>query len=150
MSKTSENKGLKIFDELEEGDRILFNDRKTPLTVKKVGEEELKVEGPQGGKYILYTEEDAKYPLIAKPGSKKYSSYVKKLRKVGEWQKEDEKTWKHTKTDAEISLEQNSVGFWTLNVQNFDEQLDLPKYGFSDFENALEEAEKLIDHNPEG
>jgi len=150
MSKTSENKGLKIFDELEKRDRILFNDRKTPLTVKEVRGEDLEVKGPQGGKYILYTEEDAKYPLMAKPGSKKYSSYVKNLRKVGKWQKENEKAWKHTKTNAKISLEQNSVGFWTLNIQKLDEQIDLPKYGFSDLENAVQEAEKIVNGNPEG
>ena len=150
MSKTSENKGLKIIEELEEGDRILFNDRKNPLTVKKIGEEDLKVEGPKGGNYVLYTGEDAKYPLMAKPGGKKYSSYVKNLRKVGKWRKGGEKTWEHTKTDAKISLRENSVGFWTLDIQNFDEEIDLPEYGFSAFENALEEAEKIIENNPEG
>lgn len=150
MPESPKQESLKIFEELEEGDRILFNDRKTPLTVKEVRGEDLEVKGPQGGKYILYTGEDAKHPLMAKPGSKKYSSYVKNLRKVGEWQKENEKAWKHTKTNAKISLEQNSVGFWTLNIQNFDEQIDLPKYGFSDLEKAREEAEKIVKSNPEG
>lgn len=151
MPKNKENqKSFKILQELEEGEKILFNDRKTPLTVKKIRENQIEVAGPQGGEYILYTEEDAKHPLTAKPGNKKYSSYAKNLRKVGKWQKTHDKTWQHTKTGAEIKVKKNQAGFYTLETQKFDQQIDLPKYGFSDLENALEEANKIVNENPEG
>ena len=145
-----DEKPFEVFHELEEGEKILFNDRKTPLTVKEIQEDEIQVAGPKGGQYILYTEEDAKHPLTAKPGNKKYSSYAKNLRKVGKWQKTNEKTWQHTKTNAEIKVKKNQVGFYTLETENFDQQIDLPKYGFSDLENALQEAQKIIKDNPEG
>lgn len=137
-------------EQLAEGDRILFDDRATPLTVEEISEDGVKIQGPNGGEYELYTEEDAKHPLIGKPGNRRYSSYAKNLRKVGEWQKTGEKTWKHTDTGAKITLEKNSAGFWNLEIENFDEEVDLPKYGFSDLENAKEEAEKIVDKNPEG
>ena len=135
---------------LEERDRVLFDERATPLDVEEVSKEGVKIAGPKGGEYELYTEEDAKHPLIAKPGNRRYASYAKNLRKVGEWQKKSEKTWEHTDTGAQISLEKNSAGFWNLEIENFDEEIDLPKYGFSDLENAREEAEKIVDKNPEG
>jgi len=151
MPKDKEDqKSSKILQSLEEGEKILFNDRKTPLTVKNVQENEIEVAGPQGGKYILYREEDAKHPLTAKPGNKKYSSYAKNLRKVGKWQKTGEKTWQHTKTKAEMTVKKNQVGFYTIETRNLDQEIDLPKYGFSDLENALEETHKIIKDNPEG
>ncbi len=136
--------------ELKEGDRVLFIDRTTPLEVEEVSEDGVKIKGPKGGEYELYTEKDAKHPLIAKPGNRRYSGYAKNLRKVGEWIKTGEKTWEHTDTGAKIGLEKNSAGFWNLKIENFDEDVDLPKYGFSDLENAVEEAEKIVEKNPEG
>lgn len=151
MPKDKEDqKQFELFHGLEEGEKILFNDRKTPLKVKEIREDEVQVAGPKGGQYILYTEEDAKHPLTAKPGNKKYSSYAKNLRKVGKWQKTGEKIWQHTKTQAKIKVKKNQVGFYTLETENFDQQIDLPKYGFSDLENATEEAQKIIKINPEG
>jgi hypothetical protein len=136
--------------ELKKGDRVLFEDRAKPLTVEETGEKEIIVEGPHGGEYRIYREEDARHFLIARPGKERYASYCRNLRRVGEWQKPDAKTWRHTDTDAEISVVKNSTGFWTLEVKNFQEDLDLPKYGFSDLENAEEEAEKIVRKNPEG
>ncbi len=150
QGKNREPGPVEDLQDLKEGDRVLFNDRATPLEVEEVSEDGVKIKGPNGGKYELYTEEDAKHPLIAKPGNRRYSSYAKNLRKVGEWQKIGEKTWKHTDTDAEITLEKNSAGFWNLEIENFEEDVDLPKYGFSDLENAMEEAEKIVAKNPEG
>lgn len=141
---------IQELDKLEEGDRVLFDDRAVPLTVEKAEEGEILVEGPHGGEYRIYNEEDAKHFLIAKPGKERYASYCRNLRRVGEWQKPDAKTWRHTDTDAEITIVKNSAGFWTLDVKNFDEDLDLPKYGFSDLENAEDEAEKIVAKNPEG
>lgn len=141
---------IENLQELEQADRVLFGDRATPLDVEEVSEDGVKIKGPKGGEYELYTEEDAKHPLIAKPGNRRYASYAENLRKVGEWEKEKEKTWKHTDTGAKISLVKNSAGFWNLEVENLDEELDLPKYGFSDKEKAREELEKIMDKNPEG
>ncbi|MFO7793641.1 MAG: hypothetical protein R6V35_01560, partial [Candidatus Nanohaloarchaea archaeon] len=85
------------FEKFEEGDKILFSDRKTPLTVEEVKEEEMKVTGPSGGEYEIYY--DGNTQLVAKPGNRKYSSYCKDLRKVGEWVRKDNE-WIHSKTEA--------------------------------------------------
>jgi len=137
-------------EELEKGDKILFDDRKTPCKITNVKEEEIEIKGPQGGEYILYTEEDAKHPLKAKPGNKEYSSYVKDLRRIGEWEKQGKKVWKHSKTGAKMLLEKNSAGFWTISTENLDVDLDLPKYGFSSLENAKKQVKTLLNENPEG
>ena len=141
---------IKNLQDLEENDKILFEGRKQPLTVEKISEDGAIIRGPNGGEYKIYSEEDAKHFLIAKPGNEKYFSYCKNLRRIGEWEKLDQKTWQHTDTDAKITIIKNQAGFWTLEVENFDENLDLPKYGFSDLENAEKEAEKLVENNPEG
>ncbi|MFB6192630.1 MAG: hypothetical protein ABEK00_00075 [Candidatus Nanohaloarchaea archaeon] len=135
------------YSELEEGQRILFNDRKTPLTVEKVEDDRVLVEGPSGGKYEIYQEEDAL--LVCKPGSRRYSSYCRDLRDVGEWVRDGDK-WTHSKTGAEIELVKNENGFWTIRSEEFEDELDLPKYGYSDKEFAEEDAEKFVEDNPEG
>lgn len=151
MGKNGQDKeGVEDVSELSEGERILYGEKKTPLTVKQVEEGEAKVEGPKGGEYLLYNEQGAKHPLVSKPGNKRYASYAENLRKVGEWNRKDEKTWKHTGTKAKIQLVTSPAGFWTLDTENFDEDLDLPRYGFSNLENAKEEAEKILEKNPEG
>ena len=142
-----EIKDLQVF---EENDKVLFEGRKQPLIVKKVSENGAIIQGPNGGEYRIYEEDNAKHFLIAKPGSEKYSSYCKNLRRIGEWEKLDEKTWQHTDTQAKISIVKNQAGFWTLEIEKLEENLDLPKYGFSDLENATEEAQKILENNPEG
>ena len=134
------------FENLEKGDRILFNDRKTPLTVLETSEE-LLVQGPQGAEYIIYTEKDTL--LVCSKGKKKYSSYCKNLRKTGEWV-ETENGWKHSKSDAEIKVEKKDNGFWTVKTKGIEEDLEVPLYGFTNREFALEEAEKFVEKNPEG
>lgn len=135
------------FEKFEKDDKILFNDRKTPLTIEEVKEEEMKVTGPSGGKYEIYYDGDTR--LVAKPGNRKYSSYCKDLRKVGEWiRTEDE--WIHSKSEASIKLEKKDNGFWTLKSEKFEDELDNPMYGFSNREAALEEVEKFIENRPEG
>lgn len=135
------------FEKFEKDDKILFNDRKTPLTIEEVKEEEMKVTGPSGGKYEIYYDGDTR--LVAKPGNRKYSSYCKDLRKVGEWiRTEDE--WIHSKSEASIKLEKKDNGFWTLKSEKFEDELDNPMYGFSNREAALEEVEKFIESCPEG
>lgn len=135
------------FEKFEKDDKILFNDRKTPLTIEEVKEEEMKVTGPSGGKYEIYYDGDTR--LVAKPGNRKYSSYCKDLRKVGEWiRTEDE--WIHSKSEASIKLEKKDNGFWTLKSEKFEDELDNPMYGFSNREAALEEVEKFIENCPEG
>jgi hypothetical protein len=136
--------------DLREGDRILFGDRATPLEVEEKKENDALVRGPNGGEYLLYDEEDAKHPLVAKPGNKRYSSYAEDLRRVGEWIKKDTKTWRHTGSDAVIKLAKNKTGFWTLETQRFDQNLDVPKYGFSSREKAEDEVKKVLQDNPEG
>ncbi|EHK02121.1 hypothetical protein HRED_05588 [Candidatus Haloredivivus sp. G17] len=135
------------FDKFEKDDKILFNDRKAPLTVEQVKEEEMEVSGPSGGEYEIYYDGDTR--LVAKPGNRKYSSYCKDLRKVGEWiRTEDE--WIHSKSEASIKLEKKDNGFWTLKSEKFEDELDNPMYGFSNREAALEEVEKFIENCPEG
>jgi hypothetical protein len=135
------------FEKFEKDDKILFNDRKTPLTVEEVKEQDMKVTGPSGGEYEIYY--DGNTQLVAKPGNRKYSSYCKDLRKVGEWIREDD-AWIHSKSEASIKLEKKDNGFWTLKSEKFEDELDNPMYGFSNREAALEEVEKFIENCPEG
>ncbi|QGA80492.1 hypothetical protein [Candidatus Nanohalobium constans] len=131
----------------EEGEKVLFNDRKTPLTVQEVSEEELVVEGPGGGEYEIYFDEDTL--LVCRKGNKRYSSYCEDLRSVGEWVRDGD-CWRHSKTEAEISIVQNENGFYELESKKFQGELDNPAYGFTNKEAALEEAEKVVESNPEG
>lgn len=135
------------FEEFNQGDRILFNDRKTPLTVENIEGEVMEVAGPSGGEYEIYYDGDTR--LVAKPGNRKYSSYCKDLRKVGEWVREGYE-WVHSKTQASIKVVRKDNGFWTLKSEKFEDELDNPMYGFSDREAAEEEVEKFIEKRPEG
>jgi hypothetical protein len=136
-------------EELEKGDRILFKDRSTPLTVKEKIEDGVLVDGPQGGEYELYTNEGA--DLVAKKGKRRYSSYAEDIRKVGKWVKKDDNRWKHSKTGAEIRLEENSAGFLKVKTDGIEKaDIDPPKYGYLDRECAEEDVEKLIKKHPEG
>lgn len=141
---------IKDLQKLETEDKVLFEGRKKPLTVEKISENGAIIKGPNGGEYKIYEENDAKHFLIAKPGNERYSSYCKKLRRIGEWEKTGDRKWRHTDTNAEISIIKNSAGFWTLKIEKLEENIDLPKYGFSDLENAQEEAHKILENNPEG
>ena len=136
-------------EELEENDRILFNDRSSPLRVAGKIEDGVIVKGPKGGEYELYTNEGA--DLVSKKGSRRYSSYAKNIRKVGKWIREDTDKWKHSKTGAEITLGKNSAGFFEIKSQNFSiDEIDQPKYGYSEKEFAEEDVRKLIKKHPEG
>lgn len=134
-------------EELEQDDRILFNDRKYPLVVKAVDENRVHVEGPQGGEYIIYpAEDDPDLLLVSRKGSRRYASKVEELRKTGRWVRESENAWEHT-SGTRIELVRNESGFWTLETEL---PVDIPKYGFSAREFAMEEAEKLMEKHPEG
>lgn len=128
--------------ELEEGDRILFNDRKTPLKVVAV-EEEVEVEGPKGGEYNLY-EEDG--DLLVYTRNRRYSSYVRDLRKTGKWTRNGD-TWKHT-SGSTAEIKKNSIGYWTIETSG--PEIEVPMYGYSDKEEAVKDLEKAISKNPEG
>lgn len=135
------------FEQFEEGDKILFNDRKTPLTISEIEDDRMLVEGPSGGEYEIYFDGDTR--LVAKPGNRKYSSYCKELRKVGKWVREGEK-WIHSKTQVSIKLVEKDNGFWSLKSEKFEDELDLPMYGYSSKEFAVEDVEKFIEKRPEG
>lgn len=135
------------FENLEKGLKILFNDRKTPLEVTEKDGEKALVKGPNGGEYEIYTDEETL--LVSKPGNRRYSSYCKNLRSVGEWKKEKNK-WRHSKTDAEVSLEKKENGFWTIETKGLENEIDTPMYGYSDKQFAIEDAEKFISKYPEG
>lgn len=137
--------------ELEEGDLVLFNDRKIPVEVTAVDENRLHVEGPHGGEYIIFPAEETDDLLVRnKKSGREYATYCRELREIGRWEREDD-TWRHTKTGAEIALERNEAGFWTLASDEFDlEELDLPLYGYSEKEFAVEDAEEFISRHPEG
>lgn len=135
--------------ELEEDERILFNERSIPLTVKKKIDDGVIVEGPNGGKYELYKNEGS--DLVSKKDSRRYSSYAENIRKVGKWSKEEKDIWEHSKTDAEIEISKNSAGFFEIDTDGIDsEQIDQPKYGYSEKEFAEKDVKKLIKKNPEG
>lgn len=128
--------------ELEAGDRILFNDRKTPLEVVDTNGE-VKVEGPNGGEYTLYEEDGT---LLFYSRNKRYSSYVKDLRKTGRW-KRDGDEWSHTE-GSRVKLEKNSIGYWTIETNG--PSPEVPKYGYSDKEEAVKDLEKFISKHPSG
>jgi hypothetical protein len=132
-------------EKFEENEKVLFNDRKTPLEVVETSEEEIFVEGPNGGEYEIYL--DGETLLVCKKGNRRYSSYCEDLRKIGEWIREGDK-WRHSKSGAEISLEQNENGYWFVRSEKF--EVDNPMYGFSSKEFAVEEAEDIVGKNPEG
>ena len=131
-------------ENFEEGDRVLFNDRARPLTVVEAGEE-LLVEGPNGGRYVIYSENDAM--LVSRPDNRRYSSYCEDLRKVGEWERSGDR-WKHSKTGSLVEIFQMENGFFQLRVEGL--EVDLPAYGFTDKESAVEKAEKVVRDRPEG
>jgi hypothetical protein len=135
------------FEDLEKGLKILFNDRKTPLTVTEKDEEKALVQGPNGGKYEIYTDDGTL--LVSKEGNRRYSSYCKDLKSVGEWQK-GQNVWTHSKTGAKVVLERKENGFWTIRTEGLEDEIDTPMYGYSDKEYAIEDAEKFIGKHPEG
>lgn len=132
-------------EKFEEGDKVLFNERKTPLEVVDTLEEEIFVEGPNGGEYEIYLDEGTL--LVCKKGNRRYSSYCEDLRKIGEWIREGD-TWRHSKSGAEVSLSENENGYWFVRSEKL--EVDNPMYGFSSKEFAVEEAEKIVGKNPEG
>lgn len=135
--------------ELEKGEKVLFNDRKTPLEVTGKIDGGITVEGPSGGEYEIYEAEDTDDLLVSKKGNRRYSSYCKELRKVGSWERKDD-TWTHSITGEKVELVKNSLGYWTIKSGLDTGFLDLPKYGYSDKEVAEEDALKLVKKNPEG
>ncbi len=140
------------FEQLEEGDRVLFNDRKVPLKVVAVEENRVHVEGPHGGEYVIFAAEETDDLLVRnKKSGRRYATYCRDLREVGKWEREGDR-WKHSKTGAEIELVEDSSGFWTVKSSDFDleEEIDLPMYGYSDKEFAEEDAEDLMEKHPEG
>jgi len=135
------------FSDFSEGEKVLFNDRKTPLTVSKVFEDELLVEGPSGGKYEIYFDEGTL--LVCRKGNRRYSSYCKDLRSVGEWVREGS-VWRHSVSGAEIRVGEKDNGFWMISSEKFDNEIDSPMYGFTSKEDAVEEVETFIGSHPEG
>ena len=135
------------FEEFEEGEKILFNDRKTPLTISDVSNERMLVEGPSGGEYEIYFDESTL--LVCRKGGREYSSYCEGLRSVGEWVR-SENVWRHSVSGAEIRVVEKDNGFWTIKSEKFDGELDNPLYGFTSFEGAVEEVEDFVGGYPEG
>nr|EGQ39762.1 MAG: hypothetical protein J07AB56_04900 [Candidatus Nanosalinarum sp. J07AB56] len=131
-------------DELEEGDRVLFGDRKVPLEVDEAGEDRVLVNGPQGGEYVLYTEDDT--VLVSSKGDRRYSSLADDLRTTGRWSREGDK-WTHTKTGEKVCLERTEAGFWRIET-GF--SIDQPMYGYRSKEDAETEAKNLLESHPEG
>ena len=132
-------------EDLSGGDRILFNDRATPLEVEEVEEDAVIVAGPKGGEYEIY-ENDGTL-LVCKKGNRRYSSYCEDLRKVGVWKREGDE-WRHSMTGARVWLEEDENSFWSVRSDIFEP--DNPMYGFSDKEFAVEEAKSIVDSNPSG
>lgn len=136
-------------EEVEEGDRVLFNGRKIPLEVEAVDENRIHVEGPQGGSYVIFTAEETGDLLLRnKESGRRYASYVENLRKTGEWKRNGD-TWEHSISGARLELVEKETGFWTVKT-DLDTELELPKYGFAEKEFAEEQIERIVKQNPEG
>ncbi len=133
-------------EEIEKGDLVLFNERKVPLEVEEVEEEEVHVKGPLGGEYVIYLAETGDLLVRNRKSSSRYASYIEDLRTVGRWEKTGN-GWKHSKSGTKIELRKTEAGFWTLETGL---EVDLPKYGYANRESAVDEARKLMEKNPEG
>ena len=135
-------------EDLEEGDSILFKGRKRPLKVNEELEDGVIVKGPNGGEYEIYSENDS--VLYCRKENRRYSSYFKNLRKVGEWERNGN-MWRHSDTGNELKIVKNSIGYWTVVSADLNlESIDEPKYGFNDREVAEKEVDKYLKSNPEG
>lgn len=141
-----------VLETLGRGDRVLYNQKKTPLTVAERRGDEVLVEGPQGGEYLLFpAPDDPDIVLESRSGNREYASKVEELRVVGEWQETGEDEWQHSESGARIRLEKTDAGYWTLSVTGFDgEEPDTPLYGFLKKEHAVSDAEAFMADNPEG
>ncbi len=137
-----------LFENLEEGDFILFNERKQPLKVKESKNNFLVVEGPKGGLYEIF--ERGEELEVSKKGNRRFSNQVKDLRKTGRWKKTSDDVWRHTGTDSEIRVFKRDTGFWDIEFRGFEPDKDLPDYGFTSRKYALEEVEKILKKNSEG
>ncbi len=136
--------------ELEKGDKVLYNDRKQPLEIEKVEDDRVLVKGSGGGEYEVYEAEDTDDLLVCSRGERRYSSYCRDLRKVGKWTKNGDK-WKHT-TGSSLELVKNEMGYWTVKSESLEveREIDLPKYGYSDKEEAEKDLKKIVRKYPEG
>ena len=141
-----------IYSNLSKGEKILFDSRSKPLEVREIEQDQVKIQGPSGGEYILFKAENQEKILFSKEGKRDYASYVENLRKVGEWEKKEGNVWRHSKTDAEIKLDKKETGYWNIITDDFnlEEDIDLPLYGYSDLEFAEEDVRKFIGKHPEG
>lgn len=137
-----------VFESLEEGDRVLFDGRKRPLTVEEDRGGEYLIQGPQGGEYILHR--DGETLLLSKPGNRRYASRVEGLHTTGEWEEVGEDRFRHTVTGAELELVESASGFLTIRAEGIEGDLDIPGYGFTDREHAEEELNDIIEDHPEG
>ncbi len=138
--------------DIEEGDQVLFNERKVPLEVVEVEQSRLHLEGPHGGEYVVFEAEETEDLLVAnKKSGRRYATYCRDLREIGEWIRGGD-TWEHSKTGNELRLIRKDSGFWTLKSEDFDlkEEIELPKYGYSEKEFAVEDAKDFIEKHPEG
>lgn len=151
-TKDKKVKDTEIYQALKTGDKILFDSRSKPLEVKEIEKDQIKIQGPSGGEYILFVAEEKDRVLISKENKRDYASYVENLRKVGEWRQKSENKWKHSKSGSEIKLEKKETGYWTIKTEDFnlEKEIDLPLYGYSDHDFAVEDVEKLISKHPEG
>ncbi len=141
-----------VLDTLEEGDRVLYNTKQTPLTVIAVQDTDVIVEGPYGGEYLLFpAPDDPSVILESQSGNKEYARKVEDLRTVGEWTQTGEDAWKHSRTGATVTLETTDAGYWTLTIAGFSgDKPDVPQYGFTSKDVARDEAEAFMDAHPEG
>lgn len=137
-------------DDIETGDRVLFNEKKQPLDVVEAGEEKLLLEGPNGGEYVIFpAPDDPEQLLVAAPGNRQYASAVQDLRTVGRWENDGEDAWRHTGSGAAVAVVQNDAGNWTLAVDGIAPP-DLPGYGFLERADAVAAAEEFMRAHPEG
>ena len=136
------------FDAVEDGDFVLFNNRKQPLEVVKKEEERAEIKGPQGGRYMIFVSERGL--RVSKKGSRRYSSAVRDLRNTGTWERISDNEWEHTGTGARVEIVERGTGLWSIETEGFEPDVDVPQYGFTEREFAQETAKKIIRKHSEG
>ena len=136
------------FESLQKGDFILFNERKQPLEVVRKEEERAEIEGPQGGRYVIFVSDRGL--RVSKKGSRRYSSALRNLRETGTWEKVSDGRWNHTGTGAVLKIVEKGTGLWGIEADGFEPDVDVPQYGFTEREFAEETVAKIIRKHSEG
>lgn len=139
---------IESLDELAEGDLVLFEGKKQPLEVVSVSGGKVQIQGPHGGEYVLFEEEDRTI-VCSSRGSRRYATPAKNLHTVGKWKQLDEDAWKHSRTGATVEVKENEIGKWIVEADGVELEEEIG-YGYMEKGLAEKHAKKILKNNPEG